>query len=84
MIRQLANHKILFKTEKADIHSPFYMVKCTEKETELEIIVSALGNLDGCKAIYRDKNYDVKLIKHIVTVGIGVAQQYKYHLTRSD
>lgn len=82
MIRQLANKKILFKTERFDVSSPFYMVKSTKTETEMEIIVSELGNLDGCKAIYNGEKYDVKLIKHILQVGINVSQQYKYHLTK--
>jgi hypothetical protein len=80
MIRQLAKYEMLFKTERADIHSHIYIVSSTE--TTMDIIVSELSNLDGCKAIYVDKTYDVKLVKHILQVGIGASQQYKYHLTK--
>lgn len=82
MIRQLADGKILFKTKDKDISSPFYLIK--NAETEIDIIVNTYGKLDGCKAIYKDKYYDVKFIKHLQMVGIGVSQQYKYVLTRSE
>ena len=84
MIRTLAYHQILFKTESGDLRSNFYMIKSSNNERELDIIVATHGKLNGCKAIYRDKTYDVKLIKHLQMVGIGVSQQYKYVLTRSD
>ena len=82
MIRQLAQGKILFKTKDKDISSPFYLVKNTENE--MDIVVNTHSNLGGYKAIYKDKIYDVKFIKHMAMVGIGVSQQYKYVLTRSE
>ncbi len=84
MIRQLSQYKIVFKKENGDLESRFYMVKSANNETELDIIVETHGKLDGCKAIYREKVYDVKFIKQLNMVGIGVTQQYKYVLTRSD
>ena len=80
MIRQLAKYKILFKTERVDISSHIYIEKSTE--TTMDIIVLRFKDLDGCKAIYDKETYDVKFMKHIPQVGIGVLQQYKYHLTK--
>ena len=80
MIRQLAKYKILFKTERVDISSHIYIEKSTE--TTMDIIVLRFKDLDGCKAIYDKETYDVKFVEHIPQVGIGVSQQYKYHLTK--
>ena len=82
MIRQLAKNQAIFKTKDMQWTSRFYIEKSTDKE--MTIIVHGLDKLDGGKALYDSKTYDIKFIKHIVTVGIGVSQQYKYVLTKCE